>query len=241
MSITLYAFPTAPGFFNGSPYCGKVDILFKMAGIDFTTEMPEDYKVFSKGKLPVIKDGDAIIQDSEIIRYHLAETYGHSLDEGLSAEAKATGHAVCRMLDDRSVLGLVWSRWVEDEGWAQTKQIFFEGDPTGEGEVVRGNIREGLTGAGFGLHSEEEQRRFIKEDIDAIAALLGDREWFLSDTPTYLDATVFSFIANFYGSPIRTWIAPLVAAHDNLVAYFERGMARWYPEGLKMLQQTAAE
>lgn len=237
--LTLYAFPTAPGFFNGSPYCSKAEILLQMAGLDFTILMPEDYKAFSKGKLPVLKDGDDIIEDSEFIRYHLAEKYGATLDDGLTAEAKAIGHMTARTLDDRTILGLVWSRWVEEEGWAQTKQIFFEGDPNGEGEVIRSNIREGLTGAGFGRHSSDEMRRLIKEDIDAVAELLGDQEWFLSNKPTYLDATVWAFIANFYASPIQTWLGPMVAAHDNLVSYFERGMARWYPDGMKML--SAAE
>lgn len=237
----LYAFPTAPGFFNGSPYCTKAEILLQMAKLDFTVEMPEDYKVFSKGKLPVLKDGDRIIEDSEFIRFYLADTYGAALDDGLTDEAKATGHAVARMLDDRTILGLVWSRWVEEAGWSQTKQIFFEGDPEGEGEILRATIKGGIEGAGFGRHTDTEKQQLIKADIDAIAELLGEREWFLSNKPTYLDATVWSFIANFYASPIRTWIAPLVGAHDNLVSYFERGMKAWYPDGVAILQQAAAE
>lgn len=237
--FTLYAFPTDPGFFNGSPFCTKAEILLKLAGIPFNTEMPENYKAFSKGKLPVLKDGDTVIEDSEFIRFHLADHHGHMLDTGLSKADKATGHAICRMLDDRTILGLVWSRWVEDEGWAQTRERFFEGDPDGEGEIIRNNIREGLTGAGFGRHNSTEQRQLIKADIDSVAALLADRDWFLSDTPTYLDATVFGFIANFYASPIKTWLAPMVAAHPNLVAYFERGMKRWYPEGLALLAAAA--
>lgn len=236
----LYVFPTAPGFFNGSPYCGKAEVLLKLAGLGFTTETPQDYKAFSKGKLPVLKDGESIIEDSEFIRYHLAENYKASLDGGLSAEAKATGHMVARTLDDRTILGLLWSRWVEDEGWAQTKSIFFEGDPEGEGEIIRGNIKEGLTGAGFGRHKTDEMRRLIQEDIDAVAELLGEREWFLSNRPTYLDATVWNFIANFYASPIRTWLSPMVGAHENLVSYFERGMKRWYPDGIAMLPQAVA-
>lgn len=239
--LTLYAYPTMPGFFNGSPYCGKVDILLKLAGLDFTTEMPENPKGFSKGKLPVLKDGDEIIEDSEFIRLHLIEKYGATLDQGLSHDAKAVGHAVCRMLDERTIYGLAWSRWVEDEGWAQAKELFLEGDPNGIGETMRREIREGYTFAGFGRHTAEEQRQFIKSDIDCIATLLGDQDWFLANQPTYLDATVFSYIANFYASPIKTWLIPITAKHHNLVAYFERGMERWYPEGLQMLKSIAAE
>jgi len=240
-SITLYAYPTMPGFFNGSPFCGKADILLKEAGLDFTTVMPENPKGFSKGKLPVLKDGDEIIEDSEFIRLHLIEKYGATLDRGLSVEAKAVGHAVCRMLDERTVYGLAWSRWVEDEGWVQAKEIFLGGDADGIGEPMRREIREGYTFAGFGRHSAEEQRQFIQSDIDCVATLLGAQEWFLANQPTYLDASVFSYVANFYASPIKTWLIPMAAKHDNLVAYFERGMERWYPEGLEMLKRQAAE
>lgn len=240
-SLTLYAFPTAPGYFNASPYCGKVDILLKEAGLEFTTVMPEDPKGFSKGKLPVLKDGDQIIEDSEFIRLHLIEKYRATLDQGLSLEAKAVGHAVCRMLEERTIYGLAWSRWVEDEGWAQAKEIFMEGDPHGFGETMRHEIREGYTYAGYGRHSADEQRQFIKKDIDCLANLLGEQDWFLANQPTYLDATVFSFVANFYASPIKTWLIPITAQHDNLIAYFERGMERWYPDGMYMLEREAAE
>jgi glutathione S-transferase len=232
--ITLYAFPTGPGFFNFSPYCGKVDIMLKMAGLIFTTEMPEDYKVFSKGKLPVLKDGDDIIQDSEFIRYHLAEKYSQTFDDGLTSEAKAIGHAVCRMLDDRTILAMVWTRWIEDAGWAQTRAMFFEDQSDEIAEGQRALVKEGIEGAGFGKHSQEEMKTLIHEDLRAISDLLGEQEFFLSNKASYLDATVFSFIANLYGAPIQTWIQGEVAAFPNLVAYFNRGMALWYPEAAAM-------
>ena len=240
-SLTLYAFPTAPGFFNPSPFCNKVEILLKLAGLDFETVMPEDPRGFSKGKLPVLKDGDEIIEDSEFIRLYLIEKYGATLNGGLSDDSKAVGHAVCRMLDDRTVHGLAWSRWVEDEGWVQAKEIFLQGDPDGIGAPMRREMREGYTFSGFARHSTDEQRQLIKSDIDCLATLLGDQEWFLANQPTYLDATVFSFVANFYASPIKTWPIPLVAAHPNLVASFRLGMQRWYPEGSQMLKGIAAE
>lgn len=236
--ITLYAFPTGPGFFNFSPYCTKVEILLALAGLEFSLEMPEDYKTFSKGKLPVLKDSDSIIEDSEIIRLHIAEKYGKELDGSLSTTAKATGHAVCRMLDERTSYGLVWTRWAEDAGWAQTKPIFFEGMPDEAAEGMRAQVTESLETIGFGKFTKEEQLTLIRADLKAVSDLLGDREFFLSDEPTYLDATIFGHIANLYGTPIRSWTNELVAEHQNLVAYFNRGMARWYPNAA---QTIAAE
>lgn len=234
--ITLYAFPTGPGLFNFSPYCGKVDILLKLAGLPFTTEMPEDYKSFSKGKLPVIKDGDDIIQDSEFIRHHLAEKYDAPLDTGLTAEAKAIGHAICRMLDERTIHSIVWTRWAEDAGWAQIRPIFFEDQPDEEANMMREQVTEAIRGAGFGRHSTEEMKTLIREDLKAISDLLGEQEFFLSNQATYLDASIFSYIANLFGTPFEGWTKELVAEHQNLVAYFERGMALWYPDAGATMQ-----
>ena len=240
-SLTLYTFSNDDGMFNASPYCGKADILLKMAELPFSTENPEDYKVFSKGKLPVLKDGDDIIQDSEIIRLHLASKYGKALDGVLSAKQKAVGHAVCRMLDERTISGIVWSRWAEDSGWAQTRTIFFEGAPDEVAGTIRRQVTAGIIGGGFGRHSQAEMQAFIREDLKTLSVLLAKTDYYFGHTPTYIDATVFSFIANLFAAPIKTWTADLVAEFPNLIAYFERGMARWYPEGAKVMALQAAE
>lgn len=232
--ITLYAFPTAPGFFNASPYCTKVEILLAMAGLEFSLEMPEDYKAFSKGKLPVLKDDGQVVEDSEIIRLHIAEKYGKELDGKLTDADKATGHAICRMLDERTIYGLVWTRWAEEDGWAQTKPLFFADAPDEVAEMMREQCIEGTKGVGFGNFTLEEKKTLIAADLKAVSDLLGDREFFLSDEATYLDATIFGHLANLYGHPIKIWTAELVAKHPNLVDYFNRGMARWYPNAADM-------
>lgn len=235
--MTLYAFPTGPGFFNFSPFCTKAEILLALAGLNFTVEMPEDYKAFSKGRLPVLNDGGQIIEDSEIIRLHIAKKYGKGLDGSLTTADKATGHAVCRMLDERTIYGLVWTRWAEEAGWSQTKPIFFEDTPDDIAEGMRSSVIEATESVGFGKFTLDEMQTFIRGDLKTVSDLLGDREFFLSDEATYLDATIFGHIANLYGTPIRSWTNELVAEHQNLVAYFNRGMARWYPNAA----QAAAE
>lgn len=228
--ITLYAFPTGPGFFNFSPYCCKVEVLLKLADLPYQVAMPEDYKSFSKGKLPVLQDGIHNVQDSEFIRYHLAAEHGCTLDQGLSETDKAIGHAVCRMLDERTINAILWTRWVEDAGWNQIRSIFFAGQPDESAEYVRTLMTEGIRGSGFGRHSTEEMKTLVAEDLKALATLLGDRSFFLSDQPTYLDATIFGFVANLYGTPFDVWTKDLVSDHPNLMDYFGRGMKRWFPK-----------
>ncbi|MBL4788921.1 MAG: glutathione S-transferase family protein [Kordiimonadaceae bacterium] len=227
--FTLYAFPSMPGTFNMGPAAAKADILLQMAGMPFTTEMHPDYKAFSKGKLPVLKDGDTIIEDSEFIRLYLGTEYGKTLDAGLDDSQKAIGHALSRMLDERSYIAMVEARWVKDEGWAQIRPMFFAESSDEEAEGMRQQMREHLAHFNFSAHTNEEKRMLIREDMRAISALLGDKPFMMGDEPTYIDATIFGFLANFYASSVKIWLGEEVAAFSNLVTYIERGIARWYP------------
>ncbi len=229
-NVILYAFPTGPGFFNFSPYCCKAEVLLKMSGISYETIMPEDYKSFSKGKLPVLEDGSSLIQDSEFIRCHLAEKYGHTLDAGLDDTKKAIGHAICRMLDERTINAILWSRWAEDTGWMQIRPVFFAEQSEEAAEHLRSLMTEGIKKSGFSRHSTDEMKTLITEDLQAISTLLSQKPFFLSDHPTYLDATIFGFIANLYGIPFDLWTKKLVSNHKNLTDYYERCMTLWFPQ-----------
>lgn len=243
-TLILYAFETPPGCFNMSPYCTKAEVLLKLADLPYQLEVPEDHKVFSKGKLPVLKDGQKIIEDSEFIRRHIETTYGHTLDNGLTENAKAIGHALIRTLEERTIFGLVTGRWIDDSGWNTIEPLFFGELPPEErsvvGPTVREQVSESVKANGFGQHSKEEQRLLLTADIESAAVILGDRDWFFSDHPTYLDAAIFGMLANFYAAPPATVMTELVAAHPNLVAYVERGMARWYPKAMTVLSASAA-
>lgn len=233
--IVLYQFPTAPGFFNASPYCTKAEILLRLAGLNFTSEFPENYKELPKGKLPVIKDGDTIIPDSEFIQNYISEKYGHDFKAGFSAEQKATAHALCRMLEERTVVFLRFSRWVDEAGWAQTKAIFFSEVPDEEAEAVHENVKAVSQNNDVWHHSQEEREQLLRADLQAVADILGNTPYIMGDNPTYVDAVAFPMIANLYGSLIRTWTTAIVAEFPTLVAYFDRGMDLWFPEGKELV------
>ena len=222
-----------------SPFCVKADILMKLAGLQFKTELPEDYKVFSKGKLPVLKDDDGIIEDSEFIRSHIANQYGQTLDGILTEQDKATGHALTRMLEERTIMGLIQGRWVDDAGWQVLEPLFFGELPATErsamADTVRKQVSESLQSNGFGKHSRSEQRTLLSADIAALAIMLADKPWFFSDEPTYIDAAIFGMLVNFYAAPVPTPMTALVAEHSNLVTYVQRGLALWYPDAVKMM------
>jgi glutathione S-transferase len=66
-------------------------------------------------------------------------------------------------------------------------------------------------------------------DIDALAAWLGDRPFFMGPTPTKIDATVHAFVCNFLAEPFTTPLKDATRRHANLVAYNERMLQRFFP------------
>ncbi|WP_262689544.1 glutathione S-transferase family protein [Kordiimonas aestuarii] len=235
-TLKLYAFPTGEGMFNMSPFCCKADILFKIADLEYEHVIPEDFRVFPKAKLPVLDDNGVLVEDSEIIRQHLEHKHGANFNGHLSAKQEAFGHALCRMAEERTRYALLYFRWHDDAGWAQTKGIFFADAPDEVADMVRDQVRETLHLDGFGRHSEAEIKAFLHSDLDALSTVLNEDNWFFGDIPTYIDACIFGLLANFHASPIRTWTHDLVAEFPNLEAYVKRGLERWYPGSLQLLR-----
>jgi glutathione S-transferase len=73
--ITLIHFPRAFGVPNPSPFCMKVEILLKMAGLPYEEIISSDPRKGPKGKLPAITDDGVMIGDSDFIQQHLTRKY----------------------------------------------------------------------------------------------------------------------------------------------------------------------
>lgn len=232
--ITLYAFKAPAGSINLSPFCAKAELLLRLAELPFEIDTTGNHGSFSKGKLPVIKDGDKIVEDTEFIRAHIFKEYGKNLDGTLKDSDKAAGHAIVRMLEGHTLYGMITGRWLDEAGWEKTEKVFFGGLPDDTRHEIASAIRtqnqEYMMKVGFGRHSRAEQIHLLQADIAAAAQALGDMPWLFSEHPTYLDAAVFSQLANYRAKALPIFLADIVAEHDNLVAYIRRGLDHWYPE-----------
>lgn len=231
--ITLLKFPPAFGLTDPSPFCIKVELLLKLAGLAYRTECGTNPGRGPKGKLPAIIDGEQTIGDSEVIRWHLERRYGVDFDAGLGTVERARAHAYARMLEERTYWAIGATRWLEDEHWQTTLDGIFAPVPAPLrpliGALVRRRIRRAHRAQGMGRHSREERYEMARRDIDAIAAELGDKPYMMATAPTGLDATVHPFISGIVDPPFPSPAADAVRAHDNLMAYNARMKARFFP------------
>jgi glutathione S-transferase len=230
--IRLIQFPRMLGLPNPSPFCIKVEVLLKMAGLAYECEFAANPGKGPKGKLPAIVDDGEVIGDSEIIRWHLERKYGIDFDQGLSQGERAIGHAFARMAEERTYWVLVYSRWIEEANWQLFRDNLFSSMPgfvrTMLGPPIRRRVRNMLRAQGIGLHSRDEIYAMGAKDVDAIATQLGTKTFLLGSEPTSADAAVWPYIVGTLVPSLESPLKQAIRKHPNLVEYSERMRTRFF-------------
>jgi glutathione S-transferase len=93
---------------------------------------------------------------------------------------------------------------------------------------VRRKVEKTLKVQGFGRHTQGEQAELAISDINALAALIGDKAFLMGEKPCGADATVFAFVASFLTPVFDTQIRTAAERHPNLAAYEDRIMRLYF-------------
>ncbi|AXK38164.1 glutathione S-transferase family protein [Crenobacter cavernae] len=230
--ITLYTFGPAFGLPDPSPFVTKAELLLKLSGQPYRTDT-HGFSRAPKGKLPYIDDDGVRVADSTLIRWHLERKYRIDFDTGYDERERALAWSVEKMLEEHLYFALAHVRWVDDANFESGPAVFFKRAPAlvrpFVKRVIRGRVKKLLKAQGMGRHSDAEITEFAARDIDAVAAILGDKPFLLGDTPCGTDATVYAFVIGIACPVFQTPLIERVARHANLVAYVERMRARFYP------------
>merc|ERR1712087_191488 len=98
--VYLYTFPTVSHVYNISPFAIKVESFLRVNRIPY--EMVYTSKFGKKGQIPYVKLNDEEIDDSNVIIPRLTQHFEVQSDDALTAEERATAHAVMRMLEEHT-------------------------------------------------------------------------------------------------------------------------------------------
>jgi glutathione S-transferase len=223
--ITLYTFGPYFGLPDGSPLVIKAMLLLKFAGLPYKEDRGGFGKA-PKGKLPYIDDDGTVVPDSTFIRFHVEKKYGFDFDAGLTPEQKAAAWAIEKMCEEHLYWALVATRWLEDANFAKGPAQFFKAVPMPFRPIVHGLIRRKVTKTlklqGFGHHTHAERDVLAIADINALATLIGDKDFLMGEKPCSADATVFAFVASFLTPVFDTPIRTAAERNPNLAAYKDR-------------------
>lgn len=226
--ITIYKFGSIGDVSDASPFCVKVEAYLKLTGLPYQTLSGAQYmRKAPKGKLPYIEDDGKIIADSSFILKHLKETYGDTLDDGLSKTDKAIAHAFIKMIDENLYWVLVHARWKLDHNAAALNKEFFGGIPFPLNKIIafiaHKNIMKALYKHRMVRHSDDEIVEIGDRDLQALSDFLGNKTYFFGDKPATLDAVAYGMLVEMIRVPVFT--APIfdrAKSYKNLVAFTER-------------------
>lgn len=231
--ITLYTFGPLNGLPDGSPFVIKAMILLKMAGLPFQ-EVRGDPRKAPKGKLPYIEDDGDVISDSTFIRFHIEHKYGFDFDAGLSPHDRAVAWAIEKMCEEHLYWAQVHTMWLDDGNFERGMARYFNGLPSPLRPLVKALVRrqvvKGLKAHGFGRHAREELEKLAIRDIDALAAILGDKLFLMGASPCSVDAIVYAELAAFTNAAVESPIGLAARKYGILVDYITRMGQRYFPE-----------
>jgi len=231
--ITLYGFGAGFGLPEISPFVTKTEVQLRMAGLAYRKEraMPP---ASPKGQLPYIEDEGERVADSTFIRAHIERKYGFDFDDGLDREVRAQAWAYERMIEHHVYWALVGARWVDPENFAKGPSHFFDGAPEDRREQLRENaqfrVAENYLLSGLGRHAPDDDVDLALRSILALSVQLGDKPCLMGQKPVGVDATAFGALAGILTPFFASRLRAQVEKFDNLTAYVERMMRKYYPE-----------
>ena len=222
--VVVVQFPDLWGR-NVSPFGLKLEAWLRLADIPYTVEPSTSLGKAPKGKLPYIRDDGRLIGDTTLIIEHLKHSRGIDPDTGLVERERAEALMLQRLFEDHFYFALVYSRWVDEAGWATLSPAFFGRMPFPVGRVAavyfRRRVRDMLHLQGIGRHRPSEVYASARHDLEAVADYLGDRPFLMGEQLTTIDAVAYAFLANVLYVPFETELKRIAQDFPTLVTYCE--------------------
>jgi glutathione S-transferase len=213
--IELAVFPS-PWPFNPSPFCLKVETYCRLAGIEFRSVDSIPMRA-PRGKLPFLIDGPTKIPDSALIIAYLKARFGDALDTGLQAPQNAKGHLLRRCCEESLYFAIIYSRWIDPDGWRVFKPAMFDTLPyvvrEGVAALAKHDVRRSLYCQGYGRYTSQELYAHGISDLEALSVAIEADGFAVGERPTSFDATLYAFLTNIFDAPIES---PLKTAAQGL-------------------------
>ncbi len=204
--ITLHQFPAIWGLPSLTPFGTKVETYLRMTNTPYQVVFENTPRKGPKNKMPMIVDNTKMIADSSFIVDYLKSTYHHTIDDDLTAEQNAQAYALQQMIEQSLYFIILYSRWIDPDGYHIIKQAFTPLMPPGIKSFALAMIRRSLKkqsyAQGISRHSKQEVYHLGKQHIDTIAELLPDSGYYFGDKPHSIDATLYAFLQTIRLTPI---------------------------------------
>ena len=205
--IKVYKFGPAFGLPDASPFVHKVETYLRMTDQKYET-VTGDVRKAPRTQLPFVEVDGKVIPDSTVIVDHLEAARPEKLDAHLDAGQRAIARAFQSMLEEHLYFGLLFLRWVTDDGWTVFEPSLREiarkdGRPVAlsagscPASARQAHRRPNAHAGARSAAAHRGRRPDLHEDaIDALADHMGDPALLLRRRAhDLLSATVYAFAA----------------------------------------------
>jgi glutathione S-transferase len=228
--IKVHKFGPSFGLPDASPFVVKVETYLRMTGQPYETTSG-DVRKAPRRQLPVVEIEGKVVPDSGAIVELLESRRAEKLDAHLDARQRSIGVAYRSMLEEHLYFGMLYMRWVTDDGWSVFEPALREmlgrmGVPALLRGMISGQARkqtiERTAKQGMGRRPRSEVVGICREIIDALSVQLGDAPYVLGAKPTTFDATAYAFTLGILCPAFDNEVRKHAASKGNLVAYEKR-------------------
>ncbi len=231
--IKLYQFPSCWGIPNASPFCAKLETYLRMTKLPFEIKKVMDPRKAPKGKLPYIEDNGIRIADTDLIIAYLKEKYGDVLDANQTPAQHAQSTLIQRTLEEHLYWCMLYSRWMDDSNWPETKRTLFAKVPflirSFLANSIRKKMRTSLHEQGIGRHTSHEIYQMGLNDLTALNTLLSNNTFLLGNQASSIDASLYAFLINLIYVPTTSPMNEYAKSQQNFIEYCARIKSLYYP------------
>lgn len=235
MTIELHQFKADFDLPNPSPFCMKAETFMKLAGVDYDLKEWAPTKA-PLGKAPVLSIDNELTPDSSDIIRKVIETQNLDIDGSVDPMRLDLARMATRILEEHSYWGLLFLRWIDDDGWSKYRPIIGSsiGAPSFILPVILGmlrrNVKRDAKGQGLSRHSADQIIERVIEDIKGVEAVLADEDYLGGKNPCSHDASAFSFIENLGHPLLQNDLTAYISQSNRLRGYRERMRKAAWPE-----------
>jgi glutathione S-transferase len=224
--LVVHGFASVWGQPSPSPFATKLETWLRMAGLPYRTALIPGRPRSKSGKFPYITTPDGrLISDSSVILETLTAERGVTLDAHLTPLERAHARMLQRTLEEHLYWTIVWFRWVRPSGFEHVRRDYFRHAPPVLAELIprvaRRGAKQQVIAQGVGRHDEARILTLAAQDLDAVDALLDDKDTVFG-APSSADALVFAFVGACLATPGDCPLAALARTYPRLVAHVER-------------------
>ena len=191
--------------------------------------------------MPWIKHGDNIVADSAAIIEYLLNTYGGDGKEhigdlriALTPSERAKLTALQCITENLGVICLYW-RFLGKEDSDHFFKLLMGRIPWGIRQTAKWFVRKAFFNTLFQqgiarLHTDEKISQ-AKADVDAMAELLGDSQYYAGDSISLVDLLPFSFLEELLHDPFKYHgVKEYALGKQNLVDFVDRIRTKYFAD-----------